>query len=233
MDNDFITPRARQAQPAGSNPEPTPPTVTSQTPIIEVSKPRSKCKWVVFLLVILLLASSAGIYYWMSQQANKQLQSRDNQINQLSQQKTELQRQLEDEKAKSAQALTENSACKAPDEKAVNSIKGLLSSRNLKPLEKLMADELTVVSTGSNDSNNRKPAETITDLNEFIKNSGNWDFKLSPDTLTLYKKGKFSKYFTESSVVGKSKSGKVIALSFDCNAKINQILLANKEAKLN
>ncbi|OGL30902.1 hypothetical protein A3F37_00475 [Candidatus Saccharibacteria bacterium RIFCSPHIGHO2_12_FULL_41_12] len=200
-----------------------------------IKKSKGKKSLLVLLVLILMGASAGGAYWWREQTAKDFQKQQAADIASLKQTTESLKKQLADEKAKNAKSTSApaKTACtpKAPTASVIENIKASITSGNTAALEGYMATNVDVTIAGSGAPTANTPTQAVTAITNFIGDptTSTWDFALSASTLSSYGAGSYSKYFPSIAVVGKSGGKKVIAFSFDCNGKINTVLLAANE----
>lgn len=189
--------------------------------------------WV--LIVLVIVAAAGGTYYWRDQVAKDAADQQAANIKTLQQAKSNLEKQLADEKATNAKLSatpTPVVACtnKAPSAAIIENIKASVTSGNTAALEGYMAPTVTVILAASEGIGPQTPKQAVSDVSNFITGATSpWNFALTASVLSSYGKGFYAKYFPSIAVVGKSANSKVIAFSFDCNGKISTIFQAANE----
>jgi hypothetical protein len=213
----------------------------STAPIEESQKPKPTKKPIVkrillSLLVLVLIAGAAGAaYWWRDKTANDSKNAQAASITALEKSKTDLEKQLADEKAKVPTTVTNNCACASPNATAVANIKASITSGNTAALEGYMASSVNVVLAASEGLGPKTPAQAVSAISNFISSDANsWDynFSLPASILSSYGQGSYGQYFPNNAIVGKASNKKVISFSFDCNGKIDTVLLVANEALL-
>lgn len=211
-----------------------------EKPKVEPTKKTRGKKILLSLLILVLIAAAAGGAYWWRDKTAKELeQQQADKISSLQKSETSLKKQLADEKAKAkkAAAAADQTACTTQPASAntISNVKDSITSGNTAALEGYMATSVNVITAGSGAASAKTPTQAVTSITSFISpDTTSWDynFSLSASTLSSYGKGSYSKYFPSTAVVGKATNKKVISFSFDCNGKINTVLLASNEALL-
>ena len=185
------------------------------------TKPKKKIN--IFLLILLLIAVSV-FTYWLTDISNDDIESRlNNEIKSLQSKVDSLNKELNDKsKANQPQDAV------LPSEDALNKIKASISTGNTQPLEGYMASTVNVVLAASEGLGDRTATQASSDVTDFIDGAGTWDFSLGALTISSYSKSSYGRYFPDNAVVGKSSGGKVISLSFNEDAKIDQVFMANE-----
>lgn len=116
----------------------------------------------------------------------------------------------------------------APIAATIDNIKASITSGNTAALEGYMAASVNVVLASSGGVVAGTPTQSVGSITDFITGAtAPWNFALSSSVLGKYSAGGFSKYFPSIAVVGQSANGKVISFNFDCNGKINSVLLSS------
>lgn len=193
-------------------------------------KSSKKPKILTALLIVLIIAGTGIMYWWLNKQCNEQKKQKDNQIAQLEQSKKDLEKQLDEEKAKNLKtAVTDTTECKTPSDSVVSNVKDSITSGNTAALEGYMATKVTVILAASEGMGERTPSQAVADLTSFIGGPSEWNFSLPEATLNKYKENSYKKYFKDGATVGRSVSTKIISFSYDCNGKINTVFLSPSE----
>ncbi|MEI7539447.1 MAG: hypothetical protein WCJ36_01600 [Candidatus Saccharibacteria bacterium] len=183
------------------------------------------------LVLVLMLASAAGAYYWRDSQANSFEKRQSDNISKNQTVIKSLREQLTNKVSNDSVACTEI----APTATVIGSIEASITSGNTAALEGYMASSVNVILAASEAYGQQTPTQAVTDVTNFISNDINsWDynFSLPAATLNTYKQGSYSQYFTNISVVGKATNNQVISFSFDCTGKIDTVFLATTASVL-
>lgn len=184
------------------------------------------------LIVILLIIATSALTYWLTDISNNDIESRlNNEIKQLKSENDNLTKDLKD--SSDTDVIEQSNNTKLPDEDDLGNIKAAISIGNTEPLQGYMAQTVSVILAASEGIGDRTPMQATLDITNFIDSAGTWDFNLSASVLSSYGKSFYGQYFPINAVVGKSSNGKIISLSFDENAKINQVFFATAEDVLN
>lgn len=184
------------------------------------------------LIVILLIIATSALTYWLTDISNNDIESRlNNEIKQLKSENDNLTKDLKD--SSDTDVIEQSNNTKLPDEDDLGNIKSAISIGNTEPLQGYMAQTVSVILAASEGIGDRTPMQATLDITNFIDSAGTWDFNLSASVLSSYGKSFYGQYFPINAVVGKSSNGKIISLSFDENAKINQVFFATAEDVLN
>lgn len=200
-------------------------------------KTRGKVILLSLLVLILVAAAAGGAYWWRDKTAKESENQQAANISSLQKTKASLSKQLADEKAKNKKAAASEQACttQSASGNTISNVEASITSGNTAALEGYMATSVNVVTAGSSPSSAKTPTQAVTSITSFISPdtaSWNYDFSLPASTLSSYGKGSYSKYFPSNAVVGKTTNKKVLSFSFDCNGKINTVLLASNESLL-
>ncbi|MFA5003837.1 MAG: hypothetical protein WC498_00995 [Candidatus Saccharimonadales bacterium] len=209
----------------------------------QVVKPvqKTRGKAIVFgVLILLLLVAAAGGAWWLRDRSAKTTDKQQTAtISSLQQTTASLKTQLAAEKAKNAKTSPTAStlACtpKAPGATTISNIEASITSGNTAALEGYMAPSVNVIIAASEGLGAKTPTQAVSAITNFISNvpsSWDYDFALPASVLSSYGKGSYSQYFPSNAVVGKATNKKVIAFSFDCNAKISTVFVAADESLL-
>jgi len=197
------------------------------------SKKTISRKVIYSLITVALVIATAVLTYWLTDMSNNDIETRlNNEIKQLKSDNDSLDKELQD-KSDSAAVIKQSSDTKTPDEDDLGNIKAAISIGNTEPLQGYMAQTVNVILAASEGIGDRTPVQATLDITDFIDGAGTWDFNLSASTLNSYGKSFYGQYFPNNAVVGKSSKGKIISISFDKDAKINQVFFATVEDVLN
>jgi len=209
-------------------------------PVKPAKKTHRKTILLSLLIAVLLVAAAGGSYWWRDKSAKVTAKQQAANIASLQQTTASLSKQLTAEKAKGTKAASTPAepacASKAPSATTISNIEASITSGNTAALEGYMAASVNVVYVGAMGSGAQTPTQAVTSITSFISpdtSSWNYNFSLSASTLSSYvKSANYGKYFPSNAVVGKATNNQVISFSFDCNAKINTVLLAANESEL-
>lgn len=187
------------------------------------------------LIALLVLAAAGASYWWRNKTANEAEKKQAATITSLQQTAASLEKQLAQEKAKTATAGAPAAApctAKAPTAAVIENIEASITSGNTAALEGYMAASVNVIIAASEGLGAKTPTQAVASITDFISSdtsSWDYDFSLPAPTLSSYAKGSYAQYFPSIAVVGKATNKKVISFSFDCNAKISTVFLASNE----
>lgn len=186
-------------------------------------------KRIVYVLAIFLfIIATSALTYWLTDMSNSDIESRlNNEIKQLKSENDSLNKDLKDKS--DTDTIKQSGDTKTPDENDLGNIKAAISTGNTEPLQGYMAQTVSVILAASEGMGDRTSVQATLDVTDFIDGAGTWDFNLSASVLSSYGKSFYGQYFLNNSIVGKSSSGKIISISFNESAKINQIFLATTE----
>lgn len=196
-------------------------------------------KLLVILVVLILMAGSAAAAYWW----------RDKQANEFESAQAEsalaLQQQVSDLTTEIGNAANYNgdtsTFCDSADEclpvapaaSVIENIKAVINTANTQPLLGYVADGATAVTVDAGGVSSSPSNGTVVAMTNFLEKSSHvWDFNLSDLLVDSYKAGAYGKYFSDATIIGKSDNGEVIAITFDCNSKIYDILLSTSETSV-
>jgi hypothetical protein len=184
------------------------------------------------IILILMIGSTAGAYFWRDNQAAESEKQQTNNI--ASYQKTIA--TLEKQIADTTSGVPDNSPTPcaeiAPDATTVENIQLSITSGNTAALEGYMASSVNVILAASEAYGAQTPTQAISDISQFISddiNSWDYNFTLPAATLNTYKASGYAQYFATTSIVGKATNEKVISFSFDCLGKIDTVFLSSDE----
>ncbi len=208
----------------------------TQATEIKTQKPKrqpliSKSVLMGVLILVLMLASAAGAYYWRDSQANNFEKLQSDNISKNQNVIRLLNKQIADKAGDDSVACTEI----APTATVIGNIEASITSGNTAALECYMASSVNVILAASEAYGQQTPAQAVADVTSFISddiNSWDYNFSLPAATLNTYKQGSYSQYFTSISVVGKAANNQVISFSFDCTGKIDTVFLATTASVL-
>lgn len=169
-------------------------------------------KIIIFIVIIILIISGVvGYFWWNSKSASKQ-----NKSTTTSNSKTS---------SDTSNAVDDPKLIKVPEQQKIN-IAGAISLKNYDFLEQYMADTVKVVIADTNTTNTDTPAQSVVDLKHIEGSDKTWSFELSLDTLKSYRKGKYSAYFKEGNLIGKSSNNYFATFSFNTDNKIDTIFMS-------
>lgn len=210
----------------------------SQNNSVEINKPKTK-KPLVFIILTVLILSIVGlsaVIWWQNDQSNKQKSKDAATIQQLQADINGLKKQAAASPtpslAPTPSALPTATSVK-PSASALENIKAAFVSKNTAALEGYMAPSVYVVYAASEFAGNKTPTEAVKAM-DYV-NSGAvapWNFNLDAATLASYKKGFYGKYFNDTTLVGRSSNGYVVAVNFDSSGKINGIFVSASDSLL-
>lgn len=213
--------------------EPT-PEVTTDSKTTAKKMGGSRLKTVLLsVLIVLLVAASAGAAYWLRDRSAKTTASeKDATIASLKKSNAALEKDLAAAKATTGTNASSNSCTvQQPNAAAISNIEASITSGNTQALEGYMASSVKVILAATEAYGAQTPTQAVSDVTNFIStDSSSWDynFSLPASTLSSYSSGDYSEYFPATALVGKASNGKVISFSFDCNAKISTVFLADQ-----
>lgn len=191
----------------------------------------SKSILIGILVLVLMLVSAAGAYYWRDSQANSFEKRQSDNISSNQNVITSLREQLADKVDYDCIDCTEI----APTSTVIGSIEASITSGNTAALEGYMASSVNVILAASEAYGQQTPTQAVSNISNFISddlNSWDYNFSLPAATLNTYKQGSYSQYFTNISVVGKAANNQVISFSFNCTGKIDTVFLATTASVL-
>ncbi len=194
------------------------------------------------MIVLILMAGSAGLaYWWRDKQANEEKanQSKTVQI---------LQEQVDSLKTDKTDILDNSSNNNAgyvsycdqfewtpttPSQSILDNIKAIITTANTEPLKGYLADNQNVVTIGLESSTSSSSNSGLFDITSFLESTSRvWDFNLSDLEMGFYNNGQYGSYFKNAGLIGKSDTGQIIAISFDCQSKIYKVLQAHDSASV-
>ncbi len=194
----------------------------------KIKKERNILKKVMLvLLALILLAGSAYAgYYYRDMQADQEIADKNTQINVLNQEKSDLQKQLDDANAKNA-AAEEAPAEEQPSESDLENIEASITSGNTAALEGYMASKVNVILAASECCGSRTPAQAVADIAYVESGTDPWDFSLPQAKLDGYAGGDYAQYFPEDALVGVSANDYIISFTFNDAGEISGVFMAN------
>lgn len=195
----------------------------------KLKKDRSGFKKVLAVLGILLLmgASAYAGYWYREEQAKKDLKEKQSQIDTLIQEKSALQKQLDEA---SADEEAEDTA--KPSASDLENIEAAISSGNTAALEGFMADKVFVIMAATECCGSRAPAQAVADLAYVEAGTDPWDFDLPAATRSSYASGDYADYLPTDALVGKSANGYVVGFTFDSAGDIDGVFMAGSASGL-
>ncbi len=195
----------------------------------KAKKDRKALKKILAVLgVLLLMAGSAYAgYYYSDQQAKQDASDKQAQIDKLNQEKSELQKQLDEAAAKDDAAADDEAAAEntAPSASDLENIEASITSGNTAALEGYMAKKVTVILAASECCGSRTPAQAVADVAYVEAGTDPWDFSLPQATLDGYAAGDYAQYFPDDALVGKSANDYVISFTFNADGDIKGIFM--------
>lgn len=131
------------------------------------------------------------------------------------------------------------SACPeaAPDPSTIADLQVVVNNANTEPMLGWLAPTVNVVLAASSAYGPRTPDQAGMDLSDFL----NWDtgglpaqydFALSEATLDAYRAGDYAEYLPTTALIGRGSDNHVVAFSFDCDGRIDTMLLVSDESLL-
>jgi len=191
-------------------------------------------KTVLLILLVLLLASGGvAAFLWRDMTAkdaevklNASITTLQNSVAKL---KTDLAAATSSTTTTTTTTTGNSTACTpvAPVASTISSIKASITSGNTAALEGYMATSVNVVLADTGGVVSGTPTQAVSSITDFITGATSpWNFALSSTVINKYSASGFGKYFPSTAVVGLSANAKVISFNFDCNGKIDTVLLS-------
>lgn len=185
------------------------------------------------VLIVLLVAASAGAAYWLRDRSAKTTASeKDATIASLKKSNAALEKDLAAAKATTSTNASGNSCTvQQPNAAAISNIEASITSGNTQALEGYMASSVKVILAATEAYGTQTPTQAVSDVTNFIttdSSSWDYDFSLPASTLSSYSSGGYGEYFPSTALVGKASNSKVISFSFDCNGKISTVFMADQ-----
>lgn len=184
------------------------------------------------LLIVLLIAGGVAAFWWRDMTAKDAESKLNANIAALDKTVATLNAKLAANTSSTTTTTTTTdgqTVCTpvAPVAATIDNIKASITSGNTAALEGYMATSVNVVLANTGGVVSGTPTQAVTSITDFITSAtAPWNFALSSTILTKYSAGGFGKYFPSIAVVGQSANNKVISFNFDCDGKINAVLLS-------
>lgn len=211
----------------------------SEVPKTKETKDKKTLKTLVYILIVLVLIGLAAgaAYWWRDKTANDSADKNASEISVLEKDKANLIKQLATLKPADTSITPGQTECtsKSPTTTVIGNIEASITSGNTAALEGYMADSVNVILAASEGIGPSTPTAAVSSITNFITSditAWDYNFSLPASVLSSYSNGSYSQYFPNNAVVGKATNGKVISLSFDCNAKISTVFMAASEGLL-
>lgn len=181
----------------------------------------------VLLALILLAASAYAGYYYRDMQTDEEIADKNTQINVLNQEKSDLQKQVDEAAAADDSADTAAAEKTAPSADDLGNIEDSITSGNTAALEGYMASKVNVILAASECCGSRTPAQAVADIAYVESGTDPWDFSLPQATLDSYAAGDYAQYFPEDALVGVSANDYIISFTFNDAGDISGVFMAN------
>lgn len=182
--------------------------------------------WVALQTIFFVGALLAGMWYY------QQLK-----IEELTSQKADVAKQLEEAKTAQKKAETEladtqkelasagNAATVPPLLK--QNVAAAVQSGNYAALDGYLADKVNYAIAASSAQGSLTKAQAIKQLEYLNSGTSPWNFDISTATLTKYKAGSYSTYLNDDVIFGTSGNKFFVSFRLDANNKIDQIFMAS------
>lgn len=191
-------------------------------------KPKNENKVNIKLVLVGLLIIALAVFnflQWRQIQSLKADEKEHKADFDASRQKvSDLEKQLTEEKAKSATPTADNTVT-PPSAAAIENIKASISSGNTAALAGYMAPTVRVIIAASEGIGDRTPTQAIKDLDYLDEATDPWNFALPPSTLSQYATGSYGQFFPSTAVVGRSANKYVVSFTFNNSGKISGIFM--------
>ncbi|NTW61363.1 hypothetical protein HGB24_01575 [Candidatus Saccharibacteria bacterium] len=188
-------------------------------------------KVILHLIIVLIIGGAVyGLYYWRDNQARTKETDLNNQIASL---QSELKAKNTTTTSNSEETANNTCVLTVPTASLVENVEASINSGNTAALEGYMASSVTSVLAASEAGGQATPSQAVANITSFIQGSEGWDFNLPTSVLNAYDAGEYGQYFSSNSTVGKASDTKVISFSYDCNNKINMVLMSQSSDLLN
>ena len=211
------------------------PKISPFRPLKPAKKPRIKAILITLLVLVLIGASAAAAYMYRDKVATDFEKTQTAKIKELEKDKAALDKKLAESKTTTTTIPAVACVAVAPNATALDNIKASITSGNTAALEGYMAPTVNVILAASEGIGPQTPAQAVTAISNFIGSDNTmWDynFALPAATLAGYRAGSYKQYFPATAVIGKASNDKLVAFSFDCNAKISTVFLAADASSL-
>lgn len=159
-------------------------------------------------------------------------------IDQLTSQKTEIAKQLEESKA--AQKKAEKELADAQEQLAATStsvtvvpplllqnVAAAVSSGNYAAIDGYLADKVSYAIAASSGQGTLTKAQAIKQLEYLNNGTAPWNFNIANATITKYKAGAYSSYINDDVIFGVSGNKYFVSFRLDSNNKIDQLFIAS------
>lgn len=186
-------------------------------------------KWLLWVLVIVLLAGvGTGVYYWQQQTVTQQ----SDKIQTLEKENAKLKKQVKSLKGELSDAEKSAEETAGPSDETLANIQAAISTKNYAALEGYMADSVTVILAASEGLGERTPLQAVADLAYLNDADTPWNFALDAATLSGWASGGYGVYFPDGALVGRSSDGYVISFQFNDAGDITDIFFTNSDELL-
>jgi hypothetical protein len=221
MDSQFqpVTP-----QPAAPQEQYSTPAQPQPAPVAAQPKKGGKGKLILVALLFLLIGAAAG-YMFRDSTAKSDAKASQVKMTALQAQNTQLSNDLATAKKAAVVAATPAPGVR-PDDASITAIENAVKAGKYTDLAPYAASTVKVVIAASEGQGDRTPAQMATDMQNYLKNPGTWDFNVPAATLAKYQAGDYKQYFPTTALVGKSSSGMVLSFNFDSKGKISTVFMA-------
>lgn len=190
----------------------------AESPVSEPKKKKSGKLLPVILGLLLLVAAGLAVWLWMSCQNDQKKAESD--TKDLQNKVETLEKQLEEEQAKSDDNTSAGDSCPAVSQSLKDNIKDAVGSKNYAALQGYMTDPITVIYAGTEFGGAKTPAEAVSAMEYLNNGTAPWDFNLPAATLAGYRAGSYKQYFPADGYVGRAANTQVASFGFKCG-KIN------------
>lgn len=159
-------------------------------------------------------------------------------IDELTSQKADVTKQLEESKA--AQKKAEEELAEAQEQLAATStsvtvvpplllqnVAAAVSSGNYAAIDGYLADKVSYAIAASSGQGTLTKAQAIKQLEYLNSGTAPWNFNIANATITKYKAGAYSSYLNDDVIFGVSGNKYFVSFHLDSNNKIDQLFIAS------
>jgi hypothetical protein len=183
--------------------------------------------WVAIQVLFWMAVFVAGMWYY------QQLK-----INELTEQKAEVTKQLQEAKEAQKKAEAELEEVQKELESTSNTVttvppllkqtvEAAVASGNYAALDAYMADKVTYALAASSGAGTLTKAQALKQLEYLNSGTSPWNFNIATTTLTKYKSGAYSTYLNDDVIFGVSGNKYFVSFHLDSNNKIDQFFIAS------
>lgn len=192
-------------------------------------QPKKKRSFPWWWLVTFVLVAALGVCGWLLNASHQREVA-------LNDEKVKLQKSLEDV---TSQLATQNQGtnsgsnnCSEVGDSFKSNIKAALDSKRTELFASYVGESAQFTLAASEKDDEESPDQIVASLAITQSARGPWNFVIDDGVLDNYRAGPYGSHFKDSSYVGKSVSGMVIAFNFSCDGKIESVFVAPDESLL-